>query len=185
MIKLSQLTNGTTLNDTINLIKQSGTLITLNTAQQYVEKNIALTIAATSATPQFNGGALNDKDATATFTNASTSLTNTSGIQIQTHGTASRDNVLYNGAVNGWVNVENNTIASPALTSSTWNGTTYYLTGVTLTNGKSFNITVPNGDNDTVTLNFTVDANGNTTIINLDEEASLLDVNDLSNFIIY
>jgi hypothetical protein len=38
------------------------------------------------------------------------------------------------------------------------------LTGVTLTAGKQFNITVPNGENDTITFHFSVDENGNTTI---------------------
>ena len=159
-------TNGklTNLTDTFELSKQTGSVITLQTNGCYVNGNIALTVNAKGASPAFDGGELNNKGASATFTNMTTSSSDTSGIAILAKGTAGRNAVLYNGAVNGWVSKSDNTSASAAVASSTWNGTTYYATGVTLTNGKSFNITVPNGSSGTVTFHFSVDANGNTTI---------------------
>lgn len=163
------LVNGATaLNDTITLAKQSDTVLTLNTAAKYVEKNVQLTINAPAATPDFDGGALNNKSATATFTNATTSATDTSGVVIQAKGAAGRDAVLFNGALNGWVVKSDNAVASSAIASSEWNGTTYYLTGVELsapaTGTRAFSITVPNGNESPVSFTFTVDANGNTTI---------------------
>lgn len=151
-------------NETLTINKQSGAKVTLETASKYVKENIELTFNVKTASPAFDGGALNNKGATATFTNMETSASNTSGVAILAKGTAGRDAVLYNGAVSGWVTKSDNASASAAVASSTWNGTTYYATGVTLTNGKSFNITVPNGSSDTVTFHFSVDANGNTTI---------------------
>jgi hypothetical protein len=159
---MSTLINGDTLNATITLTKQNNTVITLDTDQKYVAKDIELVVNAQSASPSFDGGALNSKGASATFTNATTSSSNTSGISILAQGTAGRDSVLYNGAVNGWVNAADNATASAAVASSTWNGTTYYLTGVNLTNGNSFNITVPDG-NSTTTYNISVDNQGNVT----------------------
>ena len=160
-------TNGTLTNLTgsIQLTQREGTTITLNTNNTYVNGNITLALSAKSESPNFDGGALNSKGASATFTNMTTSDTDTSGIVILAKGTAGRDAVLYNGAVNGWVSKSDNTSASAAVASSTWNGTTYYATGVTLTNGKSFNITVPNGSSGTITFTFSVDNNGNTTIV--------------------
>lgn len=128
-----------------------------------MEKDIEIIIGAQEASPKFDGGALNSKGATAAFTNMTTSSTNTSGVAILAKGTAGRDAVLYNGAVNGWVTAADNASASAAVASSTWNGTTYYATGVTLTNGKQFDITVPNG-NSTITFHFAVDNSGNVTI---------------------
>lgn len=154
----------TNLTGTFQLNQQSGTIVTLKTKDTYVSDDIALTVNAKGASPAFDGGELNSKGASAAFTNMTTSSSDTSGIAILAKGTAGRNAVLYNGAVNGWVSKSDNTSASAAVASSTWNGTTYYATGVTLTNGKSFNITVPNGSSGTVTFHFSVDANGNTTI---------------------
>ena len=154
----------TNLAGSIQLTQQAGTIVTLNTNNKYVDGDIALTLSAKTASPSFDGGALNSKSASAAFTNMTTSNTDTSGIIILTKGTAGRDAVLYNGTVNGWVSKNDNASASAAVASSTWNGTTYYATGVTLTNGKSFSITVPNGSSGTITFHFAVDANGNTTI---------------------
>lgn len=158
------LVNGETLNGTFTLSKQNGTTITLNTQDKFIAKNVSLTFNSQSASPAFDGGALNNTGASAVFTNMTTSTTDTSGIAIATKGTAGRDAVLYNGLVNGWVSVADNTIASNAVSSTTWDGTTYYATGVTIGAGKSFSVTVPNGENDSVTFTFMVDANGNTTI---------------------
>ena len=104
----------------------------------------------------------------AAFTNMTTSSTDTSGIAIQAAGAAGRDAVLYNGAVNGWVIASDNASASAAVSTENWTGTTYYATGVTLGNGKTFDITVPNGANATVTFRFIVDASGNTTVTSVE-----------------
>ena len=138
----------------------------IKTSTTYVDKNIELTINAPAATPVVTGGGLNNKGATATFTNMTTSSTDTSGVAILAKGTAGRAAITYNGNVNGWVTANSGATPSGggAVSASTWNGTTYYATGVTLTNGKSFNITVPNGNSDSITFHFSVDDNGNTTV---------------------
>lgn len=163
-----KLINGTTLNETFELEKRTGTLLQLATLGNYVNKNIAVTISAPLATPAFDGGDLTNKAATATFTNATTSATDTSGVAIQAKGAAGRAAVQYNGAVDGWVSANDDAVASAAVASSEWNGTTYYLSGVELsapaTGTRAFSITVPNGDESPVSFTFTVDANGNTTI---------------------
>jgi len=165
------MATGTLINDTnyagsFELGKRTGTLLTLQTLGQYLSKNVALTLSAQSATPAFDGGTLNNKSATATFTNATTSTTNTSGVAIQAKGAAGRDALLYNGAVEGWVSANDDAVASAAIASSEWNGTTYYLTGVNIdapaSGTKEFSITVPNGDEGNVTFYFIVDASGNT-----------------------
>ena len=132
----SQLTNATT--GTINV--SQGSVITLQTAGTYVPSNIELTMNVATASPVFDGGALTSKGATATFTNITTSNTN-NGISILAKGTAGRAAVQYNGAVNGWVSVVDDTVASDAVSSSTWNGTTYYVTGINVPVDKPFTVT--------------------------------------------
>ena len=160
--------NTTTWSGDFQINKQTGTLLTLSTTNAFVDKPIALSISAQLASPSFDGGALNNKAATAAFTNMTTSSTDTSGVAIQAAGAAGRDAVLYNGAVNGWVIASDNASASAAVSTENWTGTTYYATGVTLGNGKTFDITVPNGANATVTFRFTVDASGNTTVTSVE-----------------
>lgn len=41
---MSTLINGDTLHDTITIVKQSGTVVTLETGAKYIEKNIRLTL---------------------------------------------------------------------------------------------------------------------------------------------
>ena len=93
-----------------------------------------------TANPAFDGGALTNKAATATFTNITTSDTD-NGISVLTKGTAGRAAVQYNGAVSGWVEKEDNNVASAAVAASTWDGTTYYITGVTVPTDKTFTVT--------------------------------------------
>lgn len=158
------LINGETWNGDFTLTKQAGTLLTLQTARAYIAKAIELTLNAQTASPSFDGGSLNNKSASATFTNMTTSSTNTSGIAIATTGSAGRSAVLYDGAVNGWVNAADDGTVLAASAAENWSGTTYYATGVTLTAGRAFDITVPNGSGTPITLHFAVDANGNTTV---------------------
>ena len=117
-----------------------GSVITLQTAGTYVPNNIELTMNVATADPVFDGGALNNKGASATFTNITTSNTN-NGISILAKGTAGRAAVQYNGAVNGWVSKADDTVASAAVSASTWNGTTYYVTGINVPVDKPFSIT--------------------------------------------
>lgn len=131
-----KLTNATS--GTINV--SQGSVVTLQTAGTYVPSNIELTMNVATASPVFDGGALNNKGATAAFTNVTTSSTN-NGISILAKGTAGRTAVQYNGAVNGWVSVANDTVASAAVSASTWNGTTYYITGINVPVDKPFSIT--------------------------------------------
>lgn len=131
-----KLTNATT--GTISV--SQGSVITLQTAGTYMPSNIELTMNVATATPAFDGGELTSKGASATFTNITTSDTN-NGISILTKGTAGRAAVLYNGAVNGWVSKADNDTASAAVSASTWNGTTYYVTGITVPTDKPFTVT--------------------------------------------
>lgn len=133
---MSKLTNATS--GTISV--SQGSVITLQTAGTYIPSNIELTMNVATADPVFDGGALNSKGATATFNNITTSSTN-NGISILAKGTAGRDAVLYNGAVNGWVSKADDATASAAVASSTWNGTTYYVTGINVPVDKPFTIT--------------------------------------------
>ena len=154
------LNSGTNWNESYTFSNSGTRSYVFLTKDSFADKNIQLDITVPSATPAFDGGALNNKGAQAVFTNMETSATNSSGIAILAQGSAGRDAVLYNGAVNGWVSAADNASASPAISSTLWNGTTYYATGVTLINGKSFNVTVPNGNQGTITFHFSVDNNG-------------------------
>ena len=114
----------------------------------------------------FSGGALSGQAATATFVNSnnkviSTASTDTynNGLSVLAKGTAGRAAVTYTntaGYMPAHTSAQN---ASGALSASTWNGTTYYLTGVKLAAPSSgiakFDITVPNGStNEFITFQF-------------------------------
>lgn len=148
--------------------KQNNAQVLVNTAG-YVKVDDQVPIfTMPTVIPTFDGGALNNKGATVTGTNVTLNdSSNTSGIVIQAKGSAGRDSVLYNGAVQGYINIADNTVANgmSTLAASEWNGTTYYLTGVELTAGKTFSITVPNGNaTDKITFVFSVDNNYNVTV---------------------
>ena len=115
--------------------------------------------------PSFSGGALASTGATAMFTNSTVSDINSSGIAITTSATATRTAVTYDTSDAGWLSAKtSNDVALAAASATTWTGNTYYLTGVELTNNNEFEITVPNGEGNTITFHFAVDDNGNTTI---------------------
>lgn len=154
---------GTNMTTTVTLTKRTGTVLTLDTDKKYVEKDIALTLEAQSASPAFTGGTISGT-ATATYTNASISTTNDSGVSVQAKGSANRAAVTYSGAVNGWVTANNGATAYGASASATaLTPETKYITGVDIKTSKNFNITVPNGSS-SITFNFAVDANGNVTV---------------------
>lgn len=122
-----------------------------------------------TASPAFTGGVLSSKEATATATNATISSSiNNSGVSIQASGGATRGAVTYASDAEGWIDMNSGDTALAAGSAQTWTGTTYYINGVTLTapssGTRTFAITLPNGDNDTITLTVTVDSSGNWSI---------------------
>jgi len=163
------VTNGTLTNlaGTIQLTQPTNTIVTLKTSEnKYVNGDIVLTLTAPTVTPTLTGGAPSGTATFGTPTNCTLSETDSSGVSIITSGTCSRAAITYNEAVNGWVTANNGATPTGGAASSAVNlsTTTRYLTKVVLTNGKTFQIEVPNGSSGTVTFTFSVDSNGNTTI---------------------
>ena len=157
---MAKLTDSTNWTGNFTITSGSGKTVTLDTDGKYVAKDIAITMVPQAATPAFTGGAISGT-ATATYTNASVSTTNDSGVSVQANGSANRAAVTYNGAVNGWVTANNGATAYGASTSATsLTPETKYITGVDIKTSKNFNITVPNGSS-TITFNFAVDDNDN------------------------
>ena len=157
MAKLTESTNWT---GSFTITSGSGKTVTLDTDGKYVAKDIAITMVPQAATPKFDGGTLSGS-ASGAYTNATTSGTDTSGVKVVANAKASRTAVLYNGAVNGWVNKADNAATEvTAISNQALTAETKYITGVDIKASKNFNITVPNGSN-TITFNFAVDANGN------------------------
>lgn len=140
-----------------------------NAGSSYVRKAIDITVNAQSATPNFDGGEISGSLLTNNSNVVYNSTTNNSGASITITPKINRAAVLYNGAVEGWVSKTDNATALAAQNNISLTPTTYYIDKVTLTKPTSgsehkFAITVPNGGNDTITFNFTVDSNGNTTV---------------------
>lgn len=169
-IDIRYLTEDTNLTGTVTLLKATGTKITFDTDQKYITKDIEITVNATTASPSFTGGVVSGT-ATASATNATISdSTNNSGVSIVAAGSATRGQVTYNGAVGGWVTKTNGAEALAAGSATALTNKTYYINGVTIpipsSGNNIFNVTVPNGNNDTITFVFKVDSGGNTYIDN-------------------
>ena len=150
----------------ITITKGNGTVVTFDTDTKYVPTDIALTINAQAATPKFDGGGVTGTPSGA-YTNATTSTTDTSGVKVVASAKYNRAAVLYNGAVNGWVNKADNAATEVTALSNQALGTpeTKYITGVSIGTTKNFNITIPNGGTTpNLTLNFAVDSNGNVVV---------------------
>lgn len=157
---MAKLTDSTNWTGSFTITSGSGKTVTLDTDKKYVAKDIAITMVPQVATPKFDGGTLSG-NASGAYTNATTSTTDTSGVKVVANAKASRTAVLYNGAVNGWVNKADNAATEvTAISNQALTAETKYITGVDIKASKNFNITVPNGSN-TITFNFAVDANGN------------------------
>ncbi len=162
---MAKLTENTNWTGSFTITSGSGKTVTLDTNEKYVARDIAITMVPQSATPAFDGGGVTGS-VTAAYTNATTSTSDTSGVKVDASAKYSRAAVLYNGAVNGWVNKANdaatgiNAISNQALTA---NPDTKYITGVTIGNSKNFDITIPNGGLQ-LTLNFAVDGSGNVVV---------------------
>lgn len=128
------------------------------------------------ATLTFNGGTLNNQITTATFANTNNRIISTAstdeynnGLSILTHGAINKTAITYTNTA-GYIPAH--AIAQTAIednTSFTWDGDTYYLTGVKIAapeNGTAkFDITIPNGNTtDFITFQFIIDNEGNVTI---------------------
>lgn len=162
------MANLTNLAETFELQQQSGTVLTLKTKETYVDDDIVLTLNAKAAAPTFSAAPTGSSTATSSTANISNS-TNKSGVSIQTKYAINSVGISYNSYANGWINKAANTPTGSSTTAkAATNGTVYYINGVTLTapttGTRSFEITVPNGTNNTVKFTFTIDSNGNTTI---------------------
>ena len=150
--------NSTTLTDgtarSVSVSPQAGTAIyipkavysttagkTTITTAGYLPADTVVTNIAT-VTPQFDGGGLT---VSSSINGSSVTLgtNNTSGISVSSTGSASRAAVLYNGAVNGYVNVADNTTALAGTTSNVTqsSATTRYITAITLPKDKTIAIT--------------------------------------------
>lgn len=129
-----------------------------------------------TATLTFSGGILDNKDATAVFANTNNQIISTSstdaynnGLSILAQASANRTAVTYTNTA-GYIPAHTSAqTAAAATTVSSWDGDTYYLTGVTLAAPESgiakFDITVPNGNTtDFITFQFSVDSAGNVTV---------------------
>lgn len=131
-----------------------GGTTTINTAG-YLPANTIVT-NLTTVTPVFDGGDLT-VDSNIVGTNVTLSTTN-NGIYIDSTGTASRAAVLYNGAVNGYVNVEDNTQALASGNISQTSATRRYITAITVPKDKAFSLTT--------TADTALDTTSNVTIVN-------------------
>ena len=156
---MSQLTNGTNLTGTITLSKQSETVVTLRTSGNYLDKSVVLSLQAQTATPAFSGAGIINQSATASFTNATVSTSNLAGVAVQPSAAAGRASAVYANDVNGWVSKSTNAEAFPALSTSSWSGGTYYITGVNIGVGKAFDVTLPVGS-ESSTVHFNVLSTG-------------------------
>lgn len=114
---------------------------TIVTTAGYLPKDTVVTNIAT-VTPQFDGGGLT---VSSSINGSSVTLgtSNTSGISVSSTGSASRADVLYNGAINGYINIEDNAIALAGTTNNVTqaSATTRYITAVTLPKDKKLSVT--------------------------------------------
>jgi hypothetical protein len=120
-----------------------------------------------TTTPSFSGGALNNKDASASFSSNIITTTSDNGISFTAKGTAGRAAVTYTNTA-GWLTAHSTaTNASSAVTATTWNGTTYYISGIKVPSAKDFTITMlANTGTDTSKLSVTNNAYRNVEITN-------------------
>ena len=115
---------------------------------RYIPKAVGTTTCAGGNLTWTNGNAIID-------------TTSTNGIEIK----VKRENIIATSKITtaGYAPItpSNGSFSTDSIAATT---DTKYITGVTLTAGKEFDITVPNGSSGTVTFHFAVDNNGNTTI---------------------
>lgn len=94
-----------------------------------------------TATPAFDGGTISGSVTGITGSNVTLSDTN-NGISITGAASAGRAAILYNGAVNGYVIIADNTTALAATSSNTTlTGKTRYITAITVPKDQTFSLT--------------------------------------------
>ena len=120
-----------------------------------------------TTTPSFSGGGLNNKSASADFSSNIITTTSNNGISFTAQGTAGRAAVTYTNTA-GWLAEHSSaTTASSAVSASTWNGTTYYISGIKVPSAKDFAVTMlANTGTDTSKLTVTNNAYRNVEITN-------------------
>ena len=108
------------------------------TAGYYPE---AVSKSVRNATLSYTGGALNNKGATASFSSNVTTTSTSNGISLTAIGQAGRAAVTYNSTTSGWVSVTSGGNVSSAVGATTWSGSTYYISGITVPKDIPFNLT--------------------------------------------
>ena len=169
VVSIGKLSNGY-YPITANNLKVTGTLtaatpgwfVSDQATDKDTDKSVIGKIAAAQGTItmiQGNGKCDYIADSSANIT---VSDTDTSGIKIAFQGSGAMNATASTTA--GYTPI-NDSYATGTMTYSNTTLATKYITGVNLTKGKIFSITVPNGsDNDTITFVFKVDSENNVTV---------------------
>ena len=120
----------TNLAGSIEISKQTGTIVTFDTDNKFVTGDIALTINAPSANPTFS--AAPSGGSTAISSTASISdTTNNSGVSIQTKYSINAATISYSEAASGWIEKSANASTDSSTTAkNSTNGTAYFINGV-------------------------------------------------------
>lgn len=156
-VKVSSAANTGTLTATETIstagYAATGTFNT-KTATVGASASAATYVPITTATPAFDGGAINGSVTGITGSNVTLSDTD-NGISVTGAASAGRKAVLYNGAVNGWVSKADNDTALSATSSDTaLTSKTRYITAITVPNTTSFTLTTAAGSSSTGENNY-------------------------------
>jgi hypothetical protein len=120
-------------------------------------------VPAAAGTVAITGGTVKMSTPTTAHVSFSTTAPTYSGIYIKAIASQSaKISATVSITASGYTPT-NSSFALSSKTISTVSAT-YYITGVTLENNSAFDITIPNGAESPITLHFSVDSNGNTTI---------------------
>lgn len=147
---MSIMANEDTYNTSVNLTKQNGTKLVLLTERKYLTKNVNIDLSAKKANPTFSGGEIIKHTAAAAVVNGTVNSTGASGVVITPFASAGISGVLYDGAVDGWVSKSNGAVAILDKNKVGWNGSSMYLTDVTLGTNKTFSVRTPTADSSIV-----------------------------------
>lgn len=121
------------------------------------------TIPAAAGTTTITGGTIKMNSPTTANVSFSTTAPTYSGIYIKAIAAQSAAITASAKITTAGYTPTNDSFSTSTKTIST-SSRTYYITGVTLENNSTFDITIPNGAETPITLHFSVDGNGNTTI---------------------
>ena len=127
----------------IYITKQSGTVLTLNTKDKFVNDDLTFNIGATPDNPSFTGGTLT---ANATIQSLGNNVvlhetTNNGGIIVQSYYTASTTDVTYANNVNGYVVKSSGTVARSGQDVGPREGKRYSISEITVPAATSFKVT--------------------------------------------